>query len=280
MSIWGDIAGGAVQGAGYLEHLNNLREGQDNVNQSIGDLQQGVMDNGGFKGWGVTSNLGGIQQGEDGNLNFQLNEGQANQQMQQNQWAHDMFQRANQGTAERQQDLFGQLQAQRQPAMQQAYSSLQQNTYGNGTGGMQTANFGGDSQNYAFAKAMNDAAGQDMVNAQGLASAEQLQQMNMGQQYFGNQYLPMNNLQQLGGLGINANNIMNQANQAQNSLWTDLGLGGITANTNYENIAGKAFGDMITAGSGLASSAGNAFGDSSWGQGVEDWLGGMFGGGK
>ena len=106
MSIWGDIAGGAVQGAGYLEHLNNLREGQDNVNQSIGDLQQGVMDNGGFKGWGVTSNLGGIQQGEDGNVNFQLNEGQANQQMQQNQWAHDMFQRANQGTAERQQDLL------------------------------------------------------------------------------------------------------------------------------------------------------------------------------
>ena len=278
MSIWGDIAGGAVSGAGYLSQVSDLRDNQQATNDAISDLQQGVMDNGGFQGWGVTSNLGGMQMGQDGQLNMQLNEGQANQQMQQNRWAHDMFQKANQGTAERQQDIFGQLQAQRQPAMDQAYTNLQQNVYGSGTGGMQTANYGGDAQSYAFAKAMNDQAGQDMVNAQGLANAEQLQQMNMGNQYFQNQYQPMQQLGQLAGHGINAGNIMNQANQAQNSLWTDLGLGGITANTNYENIAGKAFGDMFTAGAGLASSAGNTFGDSSWGKAIVDTVGGLFGG--
>lgn len=268
MSIWGELGSAAVSGLGYNEMLNDLNDSQNNMNQTVGALQQGVMDNGGFQGWGVTSNLGGIQQGEDGNLNYQLNEGQANQQMQQNRWAHDMFQKANQGTAARQQDIFGQLQAQRQPAMQQAYTGLQQNVYGAGTGGMQTNNYGGDAQSYAFAKAMNDAAGQDMVNAQGLANAEQLQQMNMGNQYFQNQYQPMNNLAALAGSAINSNNVMNQANQAQNSLWTDLGLGGLTANTNYENIQGKAFGDMITAGSGVARSAGDAAGG---------WLDGLFG---
>ena len=277
MSLWGDIAGGAVSGAGYLSQVNDLRDNQQATNDAIGDLQQGVMDNGGFQGWGVTSNLGDIQMGDDGQLNMQLNGDQAQQQMQQGQWANDMFQQANQGTAARQQDIFGQLQAQRQPAMQQAYTGLQQNVYGAGTGGMRTNNYGGDAQSYAFAKAMNDQAGQDMVNAQGLANAEQLQQMNMGNQYFQNQYQPMNNLANLAGHGINAGNIMNQANQAQNSLWTDLGLGGITANTNYENIAGKAFGDMITAGSTLAQSAGDSFGGKDgWGKSIYDTVTGWF----
>jgi len=45
-------------------------------------------------------------------------------------------------------------------------------------------------------------------------------------------------------------------------MWTDLGLGGLTANTNFENIRGGAFGDMIQAGSGIAQGLGNQYGDA------------------
>ena len=46
---------------------------------------------------------------------------------------------------------------------------------------------------------------------------------------------------------------MNNAN-----MYTQLGLGGLTADTNYANVKGNAFGNMISAMMPLAQSAGNS----------------------
>jgi len=251
---FGSLLGTAGDAYGLYDALGNLRNNQDNVNAQIGSMQDYVQDQGNFSGYGLTSNLGQINYGPDG-ANYNLNAGQAGQQMFLNQGANQMYNQALQGTDASQQRIFEQMQAQRQPAMNQQYANLQNNVYGAGTGGMRTNNYGGNSQDYAFAKAMNDNASQDMVAARAQAMAEQAQYANIGGKMQEQSYLPMDALAKLGAQG--AQGISTEASRDQNNmkLWTELGLGGMTANTNYENIAGKMTGDMWSTASQAANSA-------------------------
>ncbi len=251
----GGLLGGAVDAYGLSEALGDLRNNQDNTNQAIGNMQDYVTDNGSFSGYGVTSNVGNIGMGPNG-MDYSLTPQQAHQQQYLGAGAEQMYNQALQGTDASQQRIFNQMQAQRQPAMNQQYANLQNNVYGTGTGGMRTNNYGGNSQDYAFAKAMNDGASQDMVAARGQAMAEQQQAANIAGGMQQQSYLPMESLASLGALG--AQNISTEAARNQNNmqLWTELGLGGITANTNYENIANDTIGDMWSTGAQMAGAAG------------------------
>ena len=280
MSVWGDIAGGAVGLYGYDQLMQDMDNTRGDVNDTLDSLQSGVTEMTGFKPWGVTSNIGGIGV-DEGGMNFNLSPEQLAYQQQQGQGASSLFNSAMQDPTARQQEHFGNLQAMRQPAMQQGYQNLQQGIWGSGTGGMQTATYGGDPQSYAFAKAMNDTAGQDMMSAQQMAMGEQAQQAQIGQQMFGNQYMPQAQLANMGNFGINNQQLNNDMTREQASLWSQLGLGGLSTNVNYDNIKGNAFGNMIKAGSGLASGLGNSFGETEWAGKIGDTVGGWFGlGGK
>lgn len=274
MSVWGDIAGGAIGLYGYDQLMQDLDKTRGDVNSTIDQLSTDVQNMTGFQPWGLTSNMGNIDVTQDG-LNFSLSPEQLAQQQFYGQGAQSLFNAAMQDPAARQQNIFNDLQAMRQPAMQQGYSNLQEGIWGAGTGGMQTANYGGDPQSYAFAKAMNDTAGQDMMAAQQMAMAEQAQQASIGQQMMGNQYLPQAQLTSLGTHGINNQQLVNDMVREQAGLWTQLGLGGLTTNVNYDNIKGNAFGDMITASSALASGAGDLISETDWGS-VWDTITGWF----
>ncbi len=250
---------------GLSQALGDLRNNQDNVNQAVGNMQDYVTDKGDFSGYGLTSNLGQVNYGPGG-ADYSLNPGQAGQQQFLNRGANDMYQQALQGTNASQQRIFEQMQAQRQPSMNQQYANLQQNVYGSGTGAMKTNNYGGNTQDYAFAKAMNDGASQDMVAARNQAMAEQAQAAKIGGQMQEQSYLPMEALAALAAQGHQG--ISTEANRDQNNmkLWTELGLGGLTANTNYENIAGDFTGDMWST---MAQAGGNALGGVNAGDVVD-----------
>ena len=277
MSIWGDIAGAGVGLYGYNELMQQMDQTRSDVNDTIGGLQSGVQDMTGFTPWGVTSNLGNIGATEGG-LDYSLSPTQQGYADQQGQGAATLFERALQDPTARQSALYGQMQSARQPEMERAYSDLQQNIWGRGTGGMQTANYGGNPEQYAFGKALADSQASDMLRANQMANAEQLQQAQIGQQMFGNQYTPQAQLAQLAQAGLNNQQLANDMARERASLWTQLGLGGLSSNVNYDNIKGNAFGDMIQAGTGLAQGAGNWLGNNAGS--IWDSIGGLFGGGN
>jgi hypothetical protein len=260
MSVWGDLAGGALGVYGYDKLMDNLSDSQDNVNSGLDTMQQGVQDMTGFKPWGVTSSMGNMQSTEDG-MAFDLDESQLAYQKQLGSVGYDQMHQASLPGWQRQREFYDQMQGARQPQLQQAYGQLQNNVWGNGTGGMQTTDFGGNPEQYAFGKALADSQQSDMLTAQQMGMGEQKQQADLGNMMFGNQYKPMDSLMKTTVPGINNQQMNNDMTREQASLWTQLGMGGLSANTNFENIRGGAFGDMINATMPLAKAGGNMAGD-------------------
>ena len=282
MSLWGDIGSGALGLYGYSELMDDLKNTQGDINTTIGDLQQGSLDLTGFTPWGVTSNLGSTSV-TDGGLQFNLSPEQQAQADFMRTGATDLFGYATQDPTARQGEFYKQLQAARQPALEQAYSKLNQNVYGTGTGGMVTSQYGGNPRDYAFGKALADSQAADMLQAQQMAQAEQMQQANIGQSMFTNQFTPHATNAGLMQYGINNRNLQDTMGRESASLWTQLGLGGLSTNVNYDTIRANAFGDMIGAATPLAAAGAEELGgflrDYDWG-GLWDGVTGLFGGGS
>jgi hypothetical protein len=269
MSIWGDLTGGALGVYGYDKLMDNLSDSQDNVNTGLDTMQSEIKDMTGFKPWGVYSDLGYGDMTESG-LDMETNAWQQGQSGMQSQNAYNMFNQASRDPRERQNQMFQQMQAARQPELRKGYNALQNNVYGGGTGGMQTTEYGGNPEQYAFGRAMADSQSSDMLTAQQMAQGEQAQTLKGAQQQFDNQFTAGQHLTDQMTPGINNQQMNNDMTREQASLWAQLGMGGLSANTNFENIRGGAFGDMISATMPMAQGAGNAFGDmlgSGW-----NWL--------
>jgi hypothetical protein len=88
--------------------------------------------------------------------------------------------------------------------------------------------------------------------------------------------MPMQQLQGLGGMGLNNAQLMQNAQMNNANLYAQLGLGGITADTNYGNMLGNAFGNMVTAGSGLLGGIGGRMDQAGGIGGVWDMIKGLF----
>jgi len=73
---------------------------------------------------------------------------------------------------------------------------------------------------------------------------------------FGNQYQPWQQQQGQAGLGSNQAELAQRGQIEGANLWSQLGLGGLTAETNYSNIEGTAFGNLITSLSSMARGVG------------------------
>jgi len=264
MSVFGDLAQGAVGLYGYKELQDNLSKTQDGMNTAVEGLQQGVDDRLGFQGYGVTSAYGDVNSTQDG-LAYSLSPAQEAYMKQQGQGAASLFQSATQDPTARQQDFYNQMQQARQPQLQQSYGQLQQGTYGQGTGGMQTASFGGNPEQYAFGKALADSQQSDMLGSYEMAMMEQAQQAEIGQQMFQNQYMPQDMLNQNAGISTNQQTTNNDMTRQGASLWTELGLGGLATNANYDSIKANALGQQYQAGASLAGGFGDTLANQDWG---------------
>ena len=276
MSIFGDLAQGAVGLYGYNDLQDNLSETQGKLNTAVEGLQQGVDDRLGFQGYGVTSAYGDVNSTQNG-LEYNLSPEQQAYMQQQGQGASSLFESATQDPTARQQDFYNQMQQARQPQLQQAYGQLQQGTYGQGTGGMQTASFGGNPEQYAFGKALADSQQSDMIGSYDMAMKEQAQQAAIGQQMFQNQYTPQDMLNQNAGIAANQQQINNDMARQNASLWTELGLGSLATNANYDSIKANALGDQYRAGASVAGGLGDMIPTTSEGWGdLWDGLTGWF----
>ena len=258
-SIWGNIAEGGTNLWGYNELLGNLRDDRAQAQDTISSLQDYVTEQGQFTPYGVTYGNEGV--------NMQLSPEQQAAQQALMSGGLDLFSRASSDPTARTQELYNLLQGSQAAGVQQDFNQLMAGNYAAGTGGMQTADYGGNPQSYAFAKALENQSTANMMAANQMALGEQAQYGQLGSNMFGQSYSPMNALLAQQQPAIANAELAGIQNRDMLGMFADLGLGGLATDLNYSGIEGDAFGDLIGASSGIAGGIAGSLGDS-----VGGWL--------
>jgi len=283
MAFLGDLLGGGLGAYGYGSLMNQIGDDRQNTAQKIGDMQQGVDERTQFQPWSIKG--GGIGQagmGQDGNMNLSLTPHQQAIRKQMFGSGKDLLGQAAAGSMDpqaREQEIFGRMQDAYLPEQQRQQQRMQQQMLSQGRGGMRTDMYGGTPEQLAMYKAQAEQQQQAQVASMGLAQQEIGNQYNQGMGFMNQGYQPINQLMQKAQLGLQGNQQFQNAQQNNANMWTQLGLGGITADTNYGNMEGNAFGNMINAAMPLAQSAGDSASGwlsslfSSGGGGGGDWGG-------
>jgi len=101
-----------------------------------------------------------------------------------------MFSGAAQPLDQRAMDVTAQLEAASAPSRQREYLSMEQRLFNQGRGGLQTAQYGGAPEQFAFAKALEEQRAQNALMGRTQAMNEQTQQLNIGQGLFNNAFVP------------------------------------------------------------------------------------------
>jgi len=101
-----------------------------------------------------------------------------------------MFSGAAQPIDQRAMDVTAQLEAASAPSRQREYLSMEQRLFNQGRGGLQTAQYGGAPEQFAFAKALEEQRAQNALMGRTQAMNEQTQQLNIGQGLFNNAFVP------------------------------------------------------------------------------------------
>jgi hypothetical protein len=256
-SFWSDLLGGGTQLAGYGAMLDKVGDYKDDTATSISNMQDKVGGMTSFQPWGVRSGLGRTDYA-DGDLSMKLSDRQKGYYQQQGDGAADMFSRATMDPAQRESDIYERIRAMQRPGEQRGYDSMNAGMFGSGRGGMSTGAYGGSPEQHAFGLAQAEARNTASFGAMGQAQQEMQNYAGIGQQMFNNQYTPWQQMMGQAGMGSNQAELAQRGQLEGANMWSQLGLGGITADTNYSNIQGNAFGEMIKSLGQMGSGAGGA----------------------
>ena len=272
-SLWGDIFGGGTALAGYSKLMDDVGQQRQDMSSAVGGMQTDVTANTQFQPWSVRSGLGATSY-DNGQTQMNLS-GQQNQYaQQQGMGAANMFGRAMQDPAQREGDIYNRIRAMQEPGEQRQYDSMNANLFGSGRGGMQSDAYGGSPEQQAFGMAQSGARNQAAYQAMNQAQQEMQNYAGIGQQMFGNQYMPWQQQMAQSGVGQNNSELAQRGQLEGQNLWAQLGLGGLTADTNYANIQGNAFGNAVQGVQGAAQGIGDQYGGliSDTISGGWDWL--------
>ena len=174
--------------------------------------------------------------------------------------------------AARQQQLFEQMQAAQQPALQRARSAMETRAFNQGRSGIMGNQYGGTSEQFAQSKAEAEARNNNMLQAQQLGLQEQMQQGQLSQMYgsqgltaaqmnqgigstqaqlglqgYQNSFLPLQNQLQAMQMGAQNANLAQTGQISGNNMLAQLGLGGIQAEVNAGKAASELYGNMFGA---------------------------------
>ncbi|MHC4988537.1 MAG: hypothetical protein ACYTFX_08605 [Planctomycetota bacterium] len=273
-SLWGNLFSGALGAYGYGDLMDQMSESRDDLQTNIGNLQTGVDERTQFQPWGVMSGLGAVTSTPDG-LHQQLSPQQLSLQKMMFGGAKDFLGQASADTGAREQDVYDRLMALQQPSLDRQSAEMRERLYNTGRTGVRSNAYGGSPEELAMAKAQSEAQNQASLMALQQAQSDQLQNYNIGQGMFASGYQPYQQQMALLNAGLNNQQLAQRSQLDNASLWTQLGLGGLTADTNYANIGGNAFGNLISALLPAAGSLGDSFTESGGFGGLWDTIKGI-----
>ena len=102
-----------------------------------------------------------------------------------------MFANAAMPIDQRASDITAQLEAASRPSREREYLAMEQRLFNQGRQGLQTAQFGGSPEQFAFAKALEEQRAQNALTGRTQAGQEQMQAFNIGQGLFSNAFVPL-----------------------------------------------------------------------------------------
>ena len=107
-----------------------------------------------------------------------------------------MFSGAAQPIDQRAMDVTAQLEAASAPSRQREQLAMEQRLFNQGRGGLQTSQYGGSPEQFAFAKALEEQRAQNALTGRTQAMNEQQQQFNLGQGLFSSAFMPQQQMNQ------------------------------------------------------------------------------------
>lgn len=273
---------GAIDSAGQIRDMGN--ELQQNLEAYGDQLNAGSQ----FQGYGITSGLGNSTVGGDGSIDLgvgtdaqMMGLGNANMSGAANAFGQAargnyMDSAAQQATSmsladpsNRQQEIFSQLMAIQNPALDRQQGQQQAREYAMGRGGVRGSQFGGTAEDAAMARARADASNQAAMNAMQQADSERGMFGQMAANYGQNANQNRNVMGQLGSqmgqLGLGQNKAaylpmqmqMELLNQSQGTgamaqtgqltgqdYLAQMLLGGTNANVNANKVSSELMGNL------------------------------------
>ena len=171
----GDILGGA--GSYYLgqENIEGAMASGERARTLAEQAGQQAQQAAAFKPYTVTSGLANIATTPEGGYGIQLSPQQQALQTQLLGQAQGLFGQVGQDPAAQQAALYEQIRATQRPEEERQQALLQERLFAGGRGGLQTAQYGGSPEQFAFEKARQEAMGTASLAARNQALAEQKQ---------------------------------------------------------------------------------------------------------
>ena len=252
----GQVAGGLALGGllgGNLD-INNLLqaagnyytgqqaiEGAYNVGQTgltmAEQMGQRAAESSQFKPFTVTSSLARAGTTPQGGYTLELSPQQQALQEQLLGQAQGLFGQVGQDPAAQQAALYEQIRATQRPEEERQQALLQERLFAGGRGGLQTAQYGGSPEQFAYEKARQEAMAGASLSARNQALAEQRQALASATGLLGAGYNPQQQALAALGYGTDIANIAGTGQRTGATLQAQLGQTGLESYLQAAKIA-------------------------------------------
>ena len=180
-------AGGLLTGKAY----QRLGEIGEQARREAGDIATTGVEQTRFQPFTVTTGTGGaLTTTPEGGLTVGMSPEEQAFQQQMFGGAGQFYQQAMQPTQAREQAVFERIREAQRPEEERQRLATEERLAAQGRLGLRTAQFGGAPEQFALAKAQEEARNQAMLSAMQQAQAEQMQQAQLGGQFMGASYTP------------------------------------------------------------------------------------------
>ena len=234
-----------------------------NLAEQIG---QRAFDTSTFKPYTVTSQLSRTGTTPAGDVVVELSPQQKALQQQLMGQAQNLFGQVGQDPAAQQAALYEQIRATQLPEEERQRLAMQESLFASGRGGLQTAQYGGSPEQFAYEKARQEAMAGASLAARQQAMAEQQQALAGAQGLLTSGYMPQLEALRAFGYGTDVSNLVGtQASRAagQQATLGQTGLGAyMQAASNATDLQQAQLANLIQMGTGGAGGTGGLFGSA------------------
>lgn len=219
-------AGGLLTGKAY----QRLGEIGEQARREAGDIATTGVEQTRFQPFTVTTGTGGaLTTTPEGGLTVGMSPEEQAFQQQMFGGAGQFYQQAMQPTQAREQAVFERIREAQRPEEQRQRLATEERLAAQGRLGLRTAQFGGAPEQFALAKAQEEARNQAMLSAMQQAQAEQMQQAQLGGQFMGASYTPQAQALNVLQAGLPAAQMAQRGQLQGAGLFGEAQMGGLEA---------------------------------------------------
>jgi hypothetical protein len=245
----GGMLGGNLDFGNVLKATGNYYTGQQAIEGAYGVGQAGLTmaeqmgqraaDTAQFKPYTVTTGLGRAATTPEGGYTLELSPQQQALQAQLMGQAQNLFGQVGQDPAAQQAALYEQIRAAQLPEEERQRLAMQENLFASGRGGLQTAQYGGSPEQFAYEKARQEAMAGASLAARQQAMAEQQQALQGATGLLNAGYSPQQQALQALGYGTDIANLAGTAGRSAATLQGQLGQSGLQGYLQGADLANR-----------------------------------------